>query len=73
MRRIEAIVNDKKVALLKEDSEGHWTVFDYSNRQTYGFSIHHQFGKPTECGWTEQQARAFVLTYINKEATFKER
>ena len=64
MRRIEAFKGDTKIALLKEDLNGKWRVFVYSNRQTF---------RHPEGGWTEQQAKDFVTTYIGGEATFKER
>lgn len=61
-----ALKNGEKVALLKEHVDGEWTVFQYSNRQTYsGKSVNHR--------WTEEDAKNYVLLYIAADATFEEK
>ena len=64
MRRLLAVKDGKKLALLKENLEGEWKVFQYSNRQTY-----------SEKGvWTtEQQAKNFVKNFIDAGVTFEEK
>lgn len=67
MRRIEAINKEgKKVALLKEDANGNWRVFQYSNRQTYA-------AREGEQGWTEETAKKIVQVHIDAAVTFNER
>ena len=70
MRRLIAVKNGQKLALLKENLEGEWKVFQYSNRQTYG-------SQPSEKGWTEDQAKKFVkckgFDPTDSEVTFEEK
>ena len=68
MKRIDALKDGKKVALLKEKADGSWKVFVYENRQTFALPA------TSECkGWTEGQAKAFITHYIEQQVIFQER